>query len=113
MARLGLIAGIAASLVLLFVGAQIIAVDRALMPIGSSRLTLSIMNVPVIGLPAYAMGVAWLCGGFALLAHVGSSRIPRVAYRLLTLRNILLVAMAGSFLLAVIVQIRTVIGHWR
>lgn len=57
--RLGLIAAVAASLVLLYVGAQILVVDRALMPIGSSRLSLSVMNVKVVGFIHWAEVSSW------------------------------------------------------
>src|SRR5258708_37693990 len=110
MGRAGLVLGIVASAVSLIVGVQIIIAGDAYMPIVASRFW-SVRDVEVIGFPAYAMGMVWLCGGFAILANLSSTRIAPYSSKLIAVRNILLVAVGGFFLIAVIGQIARVYGN--
>jgi hypothetical protein len=111
MGRARLVLGIVASAVILLVGVQIIIAGNAYMPIVASRLFWSLRNVGVSGFPAYAIGMAWLCCGLAILAHLSSTRIAPYSSRFITLRNAFLVAMGVSFLIAVIGQIARVYGN--
>ena len=111
MGRAGLVLGIVASAVILLVGVQIIIAGNAYMPIVASRFFWSLRNVAVAGFPAYAIGVAWLCGGLAILANLSSTRIASYGSNLVALRNILLLAMGVSFLMAVVGQIARVYGN--
>jgi hypothetical protein len=108
MGRVALVVGIVASAVILLVGVQIIIAGNAYMPIGASRV---LLNVRVTGLPAYAIGMAWLCCGLALLANLSSYRIASYSAKCITLRDILLVVAGASFLVAVIAQIIRVYGN--
>ncbi len=110
MGRAGLVLGIVASAVILIVGLQIIIAGNAYMPIVASRFW-SVRSVEVTGFPAYAMGMAWLCGGLAILANLSSTRITSYGSKLIALRNILLVVVGASFLIAVIGQIARVYGN--
>ena len=110
MGRAGLVLGIVASAIILVVGVQIIIVGFAYMPIVASRYG-SVRNVEVTGFPAFAMGMAWLCGGLAILANLSSSRIGSYSSRLIALRNILLVVVGASYLIAVIGQIARIYGN--
>jgi hypothetical protein len=111
MGRAGLVLGIVASAVILLVGAQIIITGSAYMPIVASRFFWTLRNVGITGFPAYAIGMAWLCGGLAILANLASTRIASYSSRLIALRNILLAAVGASFLIAVIGQVARVYGN--
>jgi hypothetical protein len=110
MGRAGLVLGIVASAVILIVGVQIIIAGFAYMPIVTSRVW-SVRNVEVTGFPAFAMGMAWLCGGLAILVNLSSTRIAYYSSKLIALRNILLVLVGASYLIAVIGQIARVYGN--
>jgi hypothetical protein len=111
MRQAGLVLGIVAGAIALFVGIQIIASGNAFMPIYASRLFFTLRNVQVAGLPAYAMGAAWVSCGLAIFAHLSSNRVSDYGARLRTLRDILLVVLGVCFLSAAIIQVTRVYGH--
>src|SRR5258708_36738320 len=101
MGRAGLVLGIVASAVSLIVGVQIIIAGDAYMPIVASRFW-SVRDVEVIGFPAHAMGMVWLCGGFSILDNLLFTRIDSYSSKLVDVRNNLFGTMRGVFFVAVV-----------